>query len=208
MDVNVGVRGDRTGVVVTDYNGLIRELRKVDPETLKWLRKENKQVARKVQQKVRGSIPNKPPLSGMKPKITTGIPGRLTWGTEKPARSVLIQTPRKTSNGKYRSIVRLAVMSPATVLADMAGRTGKYTGNKSRTRVYPYKRSPTGQRWHTLSPGMGENFVKNLNMRSKEGRASRYVWPAAERALPEAIATAEKIVNHAVDVVNSRMRKQ
>jgi len=98
MEISAGVRADRSGVVVTDYNGLIRELRKVDPETLKWLRKENKRIGRIVQQKVRGSIPNKPPLSGMIPKIATGVPGRLTWGTGKPARSVLIQTPRKKAS--------------------------------------------------------------------------------------------------------------
>lgn len=208
MEISAGVRADRSGVVVTDYNGLIRELRKVDPETLKWMRKENKRIGRIVQQKVRGSIPNKPPLSGMIPKIATGVPGRLTWGTGKPARSVLIQTPRRKASAKYRSIVRLAVMSPATVLADMAGRTGQYTGARKRTKVYDYKRSPTGKRWHTLSPGMGSNFVMNLNMRSKEGRASRYVWPAAEQALPQAIDEAQKVVNGAINVINTRMRNQ
>ncbi len=208
MEISAGVRGDRTGVVVTDYNGLVRELRKVDPETLKWMRKQNKQLGRVVQQKVRGSIPNKPPLSGMVPKVATGVPGRLTWGTGKPARSVLIQTPRKARGGQYRSIVRLAVMSPATVLADMAGRTGQYIGARSRTRVYDYKRSPTGKRWHSLTPEQGNKFIMNLNQRSKEGRASRYVWPAAEKALPQVIAEAEKVVNHAIDQINVNLRKQ
>lgn len=196
----------RSGVLITDYNGIVKELRKVDPETLKWMRRENKALAKPLQSAVRNSIPNTPPLSGMRPKVE---PGRVTWGTGKPAKSVLIQTPRNSRSGQYRSIVRIAVMSAATVLADMAGASGKYNGARKRTRVYPYSRSRTGSRWHSLTPQQGLNFAFNLDKGKgvKQSHASRFVWPAAEKALPEIVAQGQNIVDHAINVINARMKK-
>jgi hypothetical protein len=198
--------GGRSGVLVTDYNGIVRELRKIDPETLKWMRRESKALAKDLQTAVRDSIPNTPPLSGMRPEV---IPGRVTWGTGKPAKSVLIQTPRTKSKSAYRSIVRIAVQSAGTVLADMAGASGKYNGARSRTRVYKYSRSKTGSRWHSLTPQQGLNFAMNLDKSKgvKQNHASRFVWPAAEQALPAIVDEGQKIVDHAINVINSRMNK-
>jgi len=198
--------GGRSGVLITDYNGIVKELRKIDPETLKWMRTESKALAKPLQSAVRASIPNTPPLSGMRPKIGKG---RVAWGVGKPAKSVLIQTPRAKGKGEYRSIVRIAVMSAGTVLADMAGASGKYNGARKWTRVYKYSRSKTGSRFHSLTPQQGLNFAMNLDRGKgvKQSHASRFVWPAAEQALPAIVDQGQKIVDKAINVINSRMKK-
>jgi len=198
--------GGRSGVLITDYNGIVKELRKIDAETLKWMRRESKALAKPLQTAVRNSIPNTPPLSGMRPKIGKG---RVAWGIGKPAKSVLIQTPRNSRSGQYKTIVRIAVQSAGTVLADMAGASGKFNGARSRTRVYRYSRSKTGSRWHSLTPQQGINFAFNLDKGKgvKQSHASRFVWPAAEQALPTIVDEGQKIVDHAINVINSRMNK-
>lgn len=196
---------ERSGVIVTDYFGIVKELRNVDPEFLKSMRKDSKIIARPLQQAVRKNIPNKPPLSGMRPRVK---PGRVTWGFGKPAKSVLIKTPRNSRSGKYRTIVRIAVMSAATVLADMAGRSGARVGENKRTRSYPYSLSPTGERTHALTPRQGRNFINNLNRGKgvKQNHASRFVWPAAEASLPSVVAEGQKVIDRAIGVINARMK--
>lgn len=87
--------------------------------------------------------------------------GRLGWGVGKKADSTTIQF--KASGSRRTAVtplVKIRVNSAATVLADMAGR--KANGN---TRA-------------------GRAMIRNLNERVRH--ASRFVYPAGEKAQPEA----------------------
>ena len=182
---------------ITNWAEIMKTLRTLDKDYVKQLRKDFKAIAKPVQAEIRKGIPTKakPPLSKMRQVHF----GRLAWGTTygnkpKPTRSVLIQLPNARSK-KFKGVdavpsTRLQVQSAAVVLADMAGRKGYSKGRRGFTPEYDYMYTINGvkvpgRRKHRVVPG---TFMKSLGKArglQKRG-ASRMVWPAAEKALPEA----------------------
>ena len=189
---------------ITNWNEVMKYLVSLDKKYVSELRKEFKKIARPVQLEVKKAIPNKgkPPLSGMKQVHF----GRLAWGSSygkgaKPSKSVLVQVPN-TRKRKYRgkdiAIARIQVQSPATVLADMAGRKSNTKARKGLTPKYDYMYTINGQkvpgkRQHRVSPW---NFVTNISGGKyiKQSYASRFVWPAALKALPQARREMEEVI--------------
>jgi hypothetical protein len=214
-------KGQRAGLYLTDYNDLIRELNRVQPTLVKQMQKDYRKIAKPVQLAVKNGIPTTPPTSGIhtkKPQTTRSgfypvvVPGRLTWGANfqnksKSVKSVLIQTPSaskaRRSMTKFKttsfSIARLTVDNAAVVLADMAGKSGKYINSKSRTREYNYSRSKTGKRTHRIN-NQGRSMIRALG-----GRPSRFAWPSAEKALPKAKAESKLVLQKAYSIINKRM---
>lgn len=197
--------GARAAVSFTDVNYMIKVLRTIDPNHVKALRKEAKQIAKPVQNAVRRGIPSTPPISGMIPKV---IPGRLTWGTDKPANSVTVQTPRLLKKRKYNSIARVATQSAALGIADMAGRSGRHVAKYAETRDYRYSRSASGMRKHRINPQGSRRFLISLNAGRgvKKNSASRFVWPSGEKALPEAKVRMVIVLNKYYNIVNAQLR--
>ena len=201
-------------VEVTDIRRAERMLRDLDKEYVKEFRKDIKAIAKPIQQGIKSGITNtkmKPPLSGMKQVHF----GRVAWGTNfapagakrpKPIKSALIQrVPEKARKRGTKSIVRVVVGSPGTVLADMAGSGGmkkSIEGQVTRSYDYMYKNGP-GKRTHRVN-GQGHAFVRNLN--SEAGKASRYVWPAAEKAAPKTRKEMERIIEKYNNVLNVKLR--
>lgn len=216
----------RSGLYITDYEELIRELNRIQPTLVSQLRKEYRQIAKPVQAAVKANIPINPPTSGVhkkKPqKNPSGfyprvIPGRLSWGANsqnkmKPARSVGIQTISATKarrSLKYNrmkavAIARLKVDNAATVMADLAGTSRKYINKKSVTREYDYSRSATGKRIHRIN-GQGESMIQALDRKRDGGRRSRYVYPAANDAIPSMLPKMDSALKRAYNIVNQRM---
>ena len=217
---------NRSGMYITDYEELIRELNRIQPELVKQLRKDYRQIAKPVQAAVKSAIPEDPPTSGVhkkKPQRTTSgfrpvaIPGRLSWGANsqnkmRKARSVGIQTfsgMRARRNMKYNrmtagAIARLKVDSAATVVADLAGSSKKYVNSKSVTREYNYSRSATGKRIHRIQ-GQGQSMIEALNRKNNSSTRSRFVYPAAEKSIPSILPKMNSSLQRAYDIVNGRM---
>lgn len=213
--MNNGPFGASSGVrlEITNWNEVMKFLVSLDKKYVSELRKEFKRIARPVQAEVKKAIPNKskPPLSGMKQVHF----GRLAWGSDygkgaKPSKSVLIQTPN-TRKRKYRgkdiAIARIQVQSPATVLADMAGRRGNAKARKGLTPKYDYMytingNKVPGKRQHRVSPW---NFVSKISGGKfiKQNWASRFVWPAALKALPQA----RREIDAVITVTNLRINQ-
>lgn len=216
-------KDNRPGIYLTDYNELIRELNRVQPTLVGQLQKDYKQIAKPVQTVVKSGIPADEPTSGRhvsRPQntrsgfIPIAKPGRLTWGANyqnnnKQVKSVLIQTPsEKKAKRTYSknktdaaSIARLKVDNAGVVLADMAGKSGKYINKRPRTREYDYSRSKTGKRTHRIN-NQGSGMIRALD---KKGKASRFVWPSAEKALPKAETQSRLVLQKAYSVINRRM---
>jgi hypothetical protein len=212
-------KGQRSGLYITDYNDLIRELNRVQPTLVKQLQRDYRKVAKPVQTAVKNGIKLEPPTSGRhvsRPQSTRSgfmpiaVPGRLTWGANfqnnnKDVKSVLIQTPsEKKAKRIYTrnrtdsaSIARLKVDNAAVVMADMARKSGP----SRMTRTYPYSRSKTGSRKHRVN-GQGRGMINALN---KKRNASRFVYPAAESAMPRAKAESKVILQKAFSIINRRM---
>lgn len=220
-EVQYVTKGGRAGIYITDYNELIRELNRVQPTLVKQLQKDYRKIAKPVQTAVKGAIPASPPTSGIhrnRPNSSrsgffpVAVPGRLTWGANyqnknKAVKSVLIQTPSpakaKRVFSRYKttsfSIARVTVDNAGVVMADMAGKSNKYTNKYSVTREYDYSLSKTGKRKHKIN-GQGRAMIRALG-----GRASRYAWPSAVKALPKARAETKVVLQRAYSIINRRM---
>jgi hypothetical protein len=204
---------------ISNWNEIMKVLNKLDKDYVKELRKDFRNIAKPVQASIRKAIPSKakPPLSQMRQVHF----GRLAWGSKfgagaKPAKSVLIQTPSTRSKKARRfdtyAIARLQVGSPATVLFDMAGRKNYQAGRRGNTPVYDYMytingNKVPGKRKHKVTPLA---FAKGLSMASGklQPRASRVIWPAAERALPQARAQIDAKITQVNLKVNALLRSK
>jgi hypothetical protein len=218
-------KDSRSGLYLTDYNDLIRELNRVQPTLIKQMKKDYRKIAKPVQLAVKQGIPSDPPTSGIHKKrpqsspsgfIPRVKPGRVTWGANyqnkgKRVDAVAIQTPsEKKAKRVYSknktdaaSIARLKVENAGVVLADMAGRTGTDINKNSITREYDYSRSKTGTRRHRVN-NQGRGMIKALDRGAGSG-ASRFAWPAAETALPKAERDSRQVLNTAIQFINRRM---
>jgi len=201
-------------VEVTDIRRAERMLRDLDQQYIKEFRKDVKSIAKPIQNSIKTGITNtklNPPLSGMKQVHF----GRVAWGTDyapsgprpKPIKSALIQrVPERARRRGTTSIVRVVLGSPGTVLADMAGSGGMRKSIEGRvTRSYDYMyRSGPGKRSHRVN-GQGHAFVRNLN--SEFGRdASRFVWPAADKAAPKTVKELDRVIDKYNTVLNVKLR--
>jgi len=185
---------------VTEIRELQRRLKSIDPELRRILVRDSKDAAKPVQSAIKSAIAGVTPLSGM-------TRGRLNWnssidakGKAHSAQDVKIQfRTRSSGRSDTTSLVRVRVGSPAVVMADMAGRSGRFldAGYKGtgRTKEYPYK---GGSRTHRVN-GQGRAMIKNLG-----GSASRYVWPAAEQSIPAVKAQIEQVLARAYQVINRK----
>jgi hypothetical protein len=216
----------RSGLYITNYEELIRELNRIEPTLVKQLRKEYRQIAKPVQSAVKSSIPLNPPTSGVHKKKKQSnvsgfyprtIPGRLSWGANsqnkmRPTRSVGIQTVSvgkakrsiKYNKMKAAAIARLKVDNAATVMADLAGTSKKYIDKKKVTREYDYSRSATGKRVHRIN-GQGRSMIAALDRRKDGGGRSRFVYPAANESIPSMLPKMDSALKRAYNIVNQRM---
>jgi hypothetical protein len=189
--------GERMAISITDYRILRRELRKIEPGLLSDMRKEYRAIAKPVGLEVQKTINTAYVPHGMHSRI-----GRLSWNLTlnqplKPSKMNLKTVPKRSSKSMFSSIVSLRFPSAPLVMADMAGRRGKYNDGKM-TRLYDYTYTRrdgskfVGKRQHRIN-GQGRALVSDLNARSG-GKASHYVWRAAMRSLPGAQMAAREVV--------------
>lgn len=206
-------------VYLGDYRNTMKQLALIEPTVRTDLRREYRRISKPGQQAVRKAISNKPPTRGIhlnRSKQTVSgfypivIPGRVTWGTGKPAKSVTIETrlPRLRVKG-FNSIVRLRVGSAATVIADLAGSSRKYINKRPVTREYEYAGpmrgvplGTRGTRKHRIN-GQGLGMIKGLNL-WKRGR-SRVVYPAFDKAAPQIRQEALAVLMATTMKINKRL---
>jgi hypothetical protein len=193
-------------VTFPDYKRLITILRQIDPELVKALRKRYRQIGRPVVSGIKTSIPTNAPLSGMVTKV-----GRLSWSRtmnqNTAIKSVVIRDRKRAPRGKYPvvGLVQAVVRAAPVTLADMAGRSGAYINSRTVTREYDYTYhrggvAVLGRRKHRIN-GQGRAMIAALG-----GKGSRYIYPGAEKALPQVKAEIQAAVNDAVKNVNQMLR--
>lgn len=198
-------------IFITDYRDIIKALNNLEGEILKEFFKGVKDIAKPVQDGIKKSIPLRAPFRGMR-KVSSGIPGRLTWGTGKPARSATIVAarPKKSFQGKRISIVKVVVKSPATIMADMAGKSRAYVNKKAMTEPYAYTRTFKGKygsirsfrtiRRHKIN-GQGSAMIDKLG-----SQPSRFVYPGAEAAWDDSVRKIDKHLGDAIIIIERETR--
>jgi hypothetical protein len=153
-----------------------------------------KRIARPMESDIKSNIPSIAPLSGMGKDR-----GRVGWGVGVPANKTLIQF-RTSAGGKSltTSLVRIKVSSPATVLADMAGRSGRFIGEGRRN-----DNASAGEKRRNSSPAKGRKFIESLNRALGSG-ASRMAWPAAEKSRDAVRVAIEQVLRQAYNRINQK----
>ena len=96
----------------------------------------------------------------------------------------------------------MRVLAPATVLADIAGRSGAFIdkGYKGTGYTREYERNGVVMK-HKLN-GQGRKMIAHLD--SQGGRPSRYAWPAVESDRPRLIAKMQEIIDRYIAIANRR----
>jgi hypothetical protein len=201
-------RGEQAVVEITDLQKVLTELSKINDETRKQFRRRFREIGSEVQDEIKSGIrANRLGREGSMRGFRKGpVPGRLTWGTGKPATSAIISMPRISTRKQGMAISKITVGSPATVIADMAGKSNRKTASEPRTRIYPYSRSKSGTRSHKISKVGSRKFIQNLDT-TIGNRASRIVYPSAEKALPAARAEMSRTLDYMITQVNRGLRE-
>ena len=189
----------RSSVGAGDFSVLeIRELQKrlkaIEPRLRTELVRDAKRVAKPLESDIKAAIPSVAPLSGM-----AKDQGRLGWGNGVAANKTLIQFRTSTSGKSLTtSLVRVKVSSPATVLADMAGRSGRFVGQGRRN-----DNASASEKRRNASPAKGAKFIESLNSRLGHS-ASRIVWPAAEKSRDAVRIAIEQVLRDAYGRINRK----
>jgi hypothetical protein len=206
------VRNAKAEIAITDLRKIIKELRKIDPTYVGDFYKQAKDIAKPVQAEIIKGIPASAPVSGMRPKSQRA---RLGWGIGKRAKSVVVKTQRtvkrsssfaKGKSNQY-SVAYVAAQSPGTVLADMAGRSRKWVNKYPLSREHDinlFGRGTIVKRRYRMN-NQGVALINALS--ASKGGASRFVWPSALKALPQAKKEVARLIGKANDVINSRLRR-
>lgn len=202
----MGVAGEyKAEIGVTDFKRLVTLLNMAGPELVAAMRGSMKEVAEPVRAGVRAAIPSRAPIRGMVRKLS--IEGK-TWNTGTRARTVkiVVRSPKRAID-KDQAVVQLVVNSPATIIADMAANSGANDGNMTRWYVYPRSETTSenyrpGERRHKIN-GQGKYMIEALK---KVGpKASRMVYPGAEKKLPAAQAKFAEIMFEAADKIERKI---
>lgn len=195
----------KTDFIISDYKRLVRELNKLEPELVKEMRKDIRDVAEIVRSGVRAAIPSRAPIRGMVRKLSHV--GK-TWNTGSRARTVkiVVRSPKREAR-KNQAIAQLVITSPATIIADMAARSGGNDGKMTDWYVYPRSETTSenyrpGERRHKIN-GQGAALLKALKKVGPE--ASRMVYPGAEKKLDAAAAKLADVIGEAAEKAERKL---
>ena len=168
-------------------------LKKTDAEIYKSMVTNLDTVTAPMRQAIQNNIPSVAPLSGFIHR------GRTKWPSGKVRVTTNIRRGRSRRGGK-EAVIRIMVKQAAVEIADMAGRKN-YVRYGEQTRAY--KRKGTNMT-HTIN-GQGATLISKLNL---IGKASRFVWPAAEKYRENVVVEVDKVIQGAIKAGADELRKR
>jgi hypothetical protein len=192
---------------VQDIRALQRKLKTIEPQLRTQFVRDIKKVGKEPQEAIRNAIPTTSPLSGLDPN-GRGRNAKIQWGKVSKgaqsggAKSTTIRF-RTQAGGKSltTTLLGIRVNSPASSIADMAGRSGRSIGRgyrgsgRTKPTIRTYKdgsQSVMFTKPATQKAGLA--FVRNLNSRIGN-KPSRMAWKAVESSLPKLSRDVQFIVN-------------
>jgi len=182
--------------IVFNAKSLIKDLEAIQPGLKKALVHETKLASKPVITAIKSGIPKVNPfISSVRPIANTR--GRLGWNVKVKADTVKPSVKFTRSNKTaVTSLASVVVSSPATALADVAGK-GSGTVRKPVTDSYAYK---GGTRRHRTTT-QGQKMISHLRSR----RASNFVYPSVEHSLPMVKAEIKLIFERYASKVNRKL---
>jgi hypothetical protein len=189
--------------LASDLRKLQRVLKEIDPELRRQLVRDAKAVGKEAESIVKPKLPVDSPFSNKRPSQ-----GAYGWNTQErkgkrvaPNKTEVrfrTATGGNTAGGKT-SLVSVRVVAPMTVIADIAGRSGDWTGKGNGSGYSrPYADKYGNIRRHKLN-GQGEAMIAKLG-----GQGSRYAWPALEGRKAELESKVQDVVQKYQEIANRR----
>lgn len=188
--------------LISQVKGLqatIKELQQVDKEFYNQSKKEMTNLAKPMALKIRQGLPQN--VDGK--KLGFSHNGRTAWDKGSVKTSTKFSTAKPRPN-KPNHLIKIVFDTPGSAglnLIDMAGRRGKV---RTSGRTRPYKRNGKTTT-HALS-GQGASMIGHLTKLARR-KASRYIWPGAEKEKPSIERGILKAVEDASIKVNRNLVK-
>lgn len=189
-----GVNLGPNGIHMLDVRELQKRMKAIEPRLRTEFMRDMKDIARPIESQIKTGIGQIKPLSGMlKDK------GRLGVGRGVAFDKTTVQFRTSMGGRSFTTtLLRVKVWSPAAIIADMAGRSGRYIGKGRRNDNSP----PSTQR-RNRNLNKGNAFIESLNTKNG-GTASRKIWPSAEASLPAVSAAVDRKLREAFQAYNMR----
>lgn len=184
----------KTSIKISGVKETVSELRRLEPDLLKQMRKDIKKEPGMVNvvSSIKAQIPAVAPLSGM---LHTG---RTSYGKARVSTS--FRPSIRLDSAKERSIISIVTAPPKEQVGfeiiDMAGR-GSGVPRRTTTPSYAWKGTT---RTHTITT-QGRSMISALS-----GAASRYVWKAVEGKESSLNKAALNIIEQYSKKVSVRLR--
>lgn len=181
-------------------NETIKLMRKFEPQMLKDLRKDIRQIAQPAVLAIKSNSPKVAPLSGMAHN------GRTAYSTPKVTVGITPAQRAKAFGSTTSNLVVISATGSGKVygfdIADMAGRANQ-AGKYSQTRKFVDPR--TGDVVRRRINGQGANLIRVLN--SRGGPASRYVYKNIEDKLPAIRQQVARSLDRTIGEFNRKLWK-
>jgi hypothetical protein len=202
-------------VYASDWRLFVKELKKIDPQQMKELKKRWKEISEPAIKSVKDELAK--PLGHAGPMRGMRHGGRTGWGTNYGnVGSAVTGAKRKkydnvTSSQLERNkkgatgIARVRVHSAGVVLADVA----RKHGSRATTRMYRIREfgGPEIMRSHEIQPLAVQEFLTNLGpvVKPSKHKKSRNVYPGFDKALPSVSAEAKKAIDETIRFVEQNI---
>ena len=202
-------------VYASDWRVFVKELRTIDPQQMKNLKKRWHEISEPAVKSVKDELAT--PLGHDGPMRGMRHGGRTGWGTNYGnVGSPVTGAKRKkfdnvTSSQLVRNkkgatgIARVRVHSAGVVLADLA----RKHGSRATTRMYRIREfgGPEIMRSHEIQPMAVQEFLNNLGsvVKPSKRKKSRNVYPGFDKALPAVSAQAKKAIDETIRFVEQNI---
>lgn len=235
---DLGGSDSKAVVELSDLKALERALKDVGPNALRRFKYQARKVGEPAKKAIRGTFANvgihgplgapKRPRRAYDKMATNYSTARLNWAYSRVlatgSRGIDVNYKSRSENKELRnliaardgtiSIVRVIVRSPAYILADMAGKSGK--GKLSVggvTREYQQNLFGRGvvTRRHTMTAARRraiDDWIEALDRRAhnrRQNKPSRYAWPTMEKHMGTHKELVSRLFNDTVAEINRRM---
>jgi hypothetical protein len=186
-------------ILVTDVRQLQRKLKEIDPNLRKHLLRDVKGVGKKAESKIKSAIPTISPLRA------SNSSGRLAWNSQVNSKGQMVAANktqvqfRTSGSGRSAttSLVAVKVVAPMTIIADIAGRSGRAMNQGYRGSGYTRQFMRNGVMVRMRLNGQGDGMIKKLG-----GGASRFVWPALIQDKPQLEAEVRAVLDRYMAIAN------
>ena len=182
--------------IVYNAKEIVKALNQLEPGLKNAMVKEMRVVAAPAITAIKAAIPKVNPFES-KVRPVSNTRGRLGWGVGRKPDEVKFSFKTKASKKfAVTSLASLRVNSPATALADVAGK-GSGVPRRTVTDSYSWKGQTRSHRVTT----QGKSMIRHL----KKNNQNNFVYPGVEKSLPRVQAEIKLILEKYAAKVNRKL---